>query len=95
MPPHASSDGLAVRAGAGGRVVAFVAEFGSSFSRNLTGHDVRRIVLTPKRGGYTARQSVVQRFPSNDPLGAAIGPDGRLYVTLLISGRVVRYPASV
>jgi glucose/arabinose dehydrogenase len=95
MPPHASSDGLAVRAGAGGRVVAFVAEFGSSFPRNPTGHDVRRIVLTPRGDGYTARQSVVQRFPGNDPLGAAIGPDGRLYVTLLISGRVVRYPANV
>jgi hypothetical protein len=84
-----------VRAGANGRVTAFVAEFGSSFARNPTGHDVRRITLTPHGSGYTARQSVVQRFARNDPLGAAIGPDDRLYVTLLVSGRVIRYPASV
>jgi glucose/arabinose dehydrogenase len=95
MPPHASSDGLAVRAGPGGSVTAFVAEFGSSFARNPTGRDVRRLVLTPKGGGYAVRQSVVQRFPQADPLGAAIGPDGRLYVTLLLSGRVVRYPGTV
>jgi glucose/arabinose dehydrogenase len=95
MPAHASSDGLAVRGRPGGTVTAFVAEFGSSFARNRTGRDVRRIVLTPKGSGYTARQSIVQRFGQSDPLGAAIGPDGRLYVTLLISGRVLRYPAGV
>ena len=25
----------------------------------------------------------------HDPLGAAIGPDGKLYVTLFVTGRVV------
>jgi glucose/arabinose dehydrogenase len=92
LPPHASSDGLAVKRGPGGSTIAYVAEFGSSFSRNHTGHDVRRIVLRPKPGGgYTTKVSVLARFAQNDPLGAAIGPDGDLYVTLLISGKVVRY----
>jgi glucose/arabinose dehydrogenase len=92
LPPHASSDGLAVKPGPGGTTIAYVAEFGSSFPRNHTGHDVRRIVLRPRPGGgYTTKVSVVARFRQNDPLGAAIGPDGDLYVTLLISGKVVRF----
>jgi glucose/arabinose dehydrogenase len=92
LPPHASADGLAVKAGPDGTTVAYVAEFGSSFAANHTGHDIRRIVLRPRAGGgYTSTVSVLARFAQNDPLGAAIGPDGHLYVTLLISGRVVRY----
>jgi hypothetical protein len=27
----------------------------------------------------------------HDPLGAEIGPDGALYVTLFVSGKVVRF----
>jgi glucose/arabinose dehydrogenase len=92
LPAHASSDGIAVKATAGGGAVAYVAQFGSSFPANPTGRDVRRIVLTPRPGGgYATRVSVLARFPYNDPLGAAIGPDGNLYVTLLASGKVVRF----
>jgi glucose/arabinose dehydrogenase len=92
LPPHASSDGLAVKAGPDGSTIAYVAEFGSSFSANHTGHDIRKIVLRPKPGGgYSATISVLASFRQNDPLGAAIGPDGDLYVTLLISGKVLRY----
>lgn len=92
LPPHASSDGLAVKAGPDGSTIAYVAEFGSSFAANPTGHDIRRIVLRPRAGGgYDATVSVLARFRQNDPLGAAIGPDGNLYVTLLISGKVLRY----
>jgi glucose/arabinose dehydrogenase len=91
LPPHASADGLAVKRGPHGTTLAFVAEFGSSFS-NHTGHDVRRIVLRRTGPGrYRTKVSVLAKFPQNDPLGAAIGPDGDLYVTLLISGRVLRY----
>ncbi|MBI5104818.1 MAG: hypothetical protein HZB46_07515 [Solirubrobacterales bacterium] len=92
LPAHASADGLAVKAAPDGGAVAYVAEFGSSFAANRTGRDVRRIRLTPRpRDSYATTVSVLDRFRQNDPLGAAIGPDGDLYVTLLISGRVVRY----
>jgi glucose/arabinose dehydrogenase len=92
LPPHASADGLAVKPRPDGSAVAYVAEYGSSFAASPTGHDIRRIVLTPKGGGWRASQPrVFARLRTNDPLGAAIGPDGDLYVTLLISGRVVRY----
>jgi glucose/arabinose dehydrogenase len=92
LPPHSSSDGLAVKAGPDGSTIAYVAAFGSSFAANYTGHDLRKVVLRPNSaGGYDATVSVVATFGQSDPLGAAIGPDGALYVTLLISGKVLRY----
>jgi glucose/arabinose dehydrogenase len=94
FPPHASSDGLAVTRHWGrGGLTAFVAENGSSFPRAPTGRDVRQVALTRRRdGSYRARVSVFARgFRQNDPLGAAIGPDGRLYVTLFVSGQVRRF----
>lgn len=81
FPAHASSDGLAVA----GRH-AYVAENGSSFAAHPTGSDVRRVDLV------TGRSSILWRSPvRHDPLGATIGPDGDLYVTLLVSGRVIRF----
>jgi glucose/arabinose dehydrogenase len=92
LPPHSSSDGLAVKAAPDGSTIAYVAAFGSSFAANYTGHDLRKVVLRPNSaGGYDATVSVVATFGQSDPLGAAIGPDGALYVTLLISGKVLRY----
>lgn len=83
MPAHASATGVAVDAA--GRF-AYVAQNGSSFSANRTGRDVQRVSLRTGR-----RQRWAGPFAVNDPLGAAFGPDGRLYVTLFASGRVVRY----
>jgi glucose/arabinose dehydrogenase len=81
LAPHASSDGLAIQG-----TTAYVAEVGSSFSANPTGSDVQRVDL---RTGHTSR---LWRSPvAHDPLGAAIGPSGDLYVTLFVSGRVVRF----
>ena len=83
--PHASSDGLAITRHWGKRgLTAFVAENGSSFSNN-TGSDVRIVSL--RTGGATASQTLfASGFRTHDPLGAAIGPDGALYVTLFRSG---------
>jgi glucose/arabinose dehydrogenase len=65
---------------------AFVPRFGSSFEANASGGDVVRV---PLRG-----RARVERFASGfgiqEPLGAAIGPDGGLYVSLWDSGRIVR-----
>ena len=81
FPAHASSDGLAIE-----RRYAYIAENGSSFAANPTGSDVRRVDLV------TGRSSILWRSPvEHDPLGATIGPDGDLYVTLFISGRVIRF----
>ena len=93
LAPHAATGAVAVarRFGRYG-LSAFVAENGSSFSANPTGSDVVRVSL-PRRGrGYRA---VVHRFARgfgrHDPLGAAIGPDGALYVTLYRSAKIVRF----
>lgn len=80
LPAHASSDGLAISGD-----TAYVAENGSSFSANPTGSDVRRVNLR------TGRTSIIWRSPvKHDPLGAAIGPGGSLFVTLFRSGEIVR-----
>jgi len=97
LAPHASADGLAVapRFGASAGAVAFVAENGSSFARNPTGNDVLRIDLTREGSGWRAATArFATGFRPHDPLGAAIGPDGALYVTLWSSGRVVRFAAN-
>jgi len=91
FPAHASSDGLAITKhwGAGG-LTAFIAENGSSFSANPTGRDIRIVRLSA--GARTAREHrFAYGFNQQDPLGATIGPDGALYVTLLISGKVLRF----
>jgi glucose/arabinose dehydrogenase len=82
MPPHASPVGVAVRGN-----VAYVAEAGSRFTQNPTGSDIQRVDLS------TGKRSQFWRSPvPHDPVGAAIGPDGDLYVTLYASGKVVRFP---
>jgi glucose/arabinose dehydrogenase len=78
---HASSDGLAVKGD-----FAYVAENGSTIRDRPTGSDVQRVDLA------TGRRTRIWKSPvAHDPLGAEIGPDGALYVTLLVSGKVVRF----
>jgi glucose/arabinose dehydrogenase len=70
---------------------AFVTRFGSTFRENPTGGDVVRIPLA--RLGRR-RTAPVHRFATGfghqEPLGAALGPGGALYVSLWQSGRIVR-----
>jgi glucose/arabinose dehydrogenase len=81
FPAHASTDGLAVKGN-----VAYVAQNGSTLRRHAVGSDVQRVNL------LTARRTRIWKSPvAHDPLGAAIGPDGHLYVTLFVSGKVVRF----
>ena len=84
FPPHASTDGLAVRGH-----FAYVAQNGSAFAANPTGNDVQCVNLRTRKRRRLWKASV-----SHDPLGAAIGPDQRLYVTLFRSGRVVSFDVS-
>jgi len=82
FPAHASTDGLAVKGD-----VAYVAQNGSTIRRHAVGNDVQRVDLV------TGTRTRVWKSPvAHDPLGAAIGPDGRLYVTLFLSGKVVSFP---
>jgi glucose/arabinose dehydrogenase len=81
LPAHASTDGLAVKGD-----VAYVAQNGSTIRRHPVGNDVQRIDL------LTRRRTRLWKSPvAHDPLGAEIGPDGDLYVTLFLSGKVVRF----
>ncbi len=78
---HASADGIAVKGD-----VAYVAENGSSVPANPSGSIVVRVDLN------THARTTFWRSPvKHDPLGAAIGPDGALYVTLFNSDRVIRF----
>jgi glucose/arabinose dehydrogenase len=81
FPAHASTDGLAVKGD-----VAYVAQNGSTIRRHAVGNDVQRVDLVTKRRTRLWRSPV-----AHDPLGAEIGPDGDLYVTLFLSGKVVRF----
>jgi glucose/arabinose dehydrogenase len=81
FPAHASSDGLAVKGD-----VAYVAQNGSTIRKHPVGNDVQRVDLA------TGKRTRLWKSPvAHDPLGAAIGPDGRLYVTLFLSGKVVSF----
>ena len=81
FPAHASTDGLAVKGG-----VAYVAQNGSTIRTHPVGNDVQRVNLA------TGARTRLWKSPvGHDPLGAAIGPDGRLYVTLFLSGKVVSF----
>src|SRR4051794_2261440 len=92
LAPH-SAPGAVVVARRFGRwgPSAFVTRFGSTFRENPTGGDVVRVSLAHLGRRRTAP---VQRFATGfgheEPLGATLGPDGALYVSLWKSGRVVR-----
>jgi glucose/arabinose dehydrogenase len=81
FPAHASTDGLAVKGD-----VAYVAQNGSTIRKHPVGSDVQQVDLAAGR-----RTRLWQSPVEHDPLGAAIGPDGRLYVTLFLSGEVVSF----
>ena len=92
LAPH-SAPGAVVVARRFGRwgPSAFVTRFGSTFRENPTGGDVVRVPLD--RLGRR-RSAPVRRFATGfghqEPLGAALGPGGALYVSLWQSGRIVR-----
>ena len=94
LPAHAGVGGVAVTRDWGGRgLTAFVAESGSAVPGVDAGRELRRIALRRRAGGgYDAVSSVFATgFGEQDPLGAAIGPGGALYVTLFATGAVVRF----
>ena len=92
LAPHSAPGAVAVvrRFGPWGPS-AFVTRFGSTFRANPTGGDVVRVPLDGRPGPRGAR---VERFATGfghqEPLGAAVGPGGALYVSLWKSGRIVR-----
>ena len=80
FPSHSSPEGLAVKGD-----VAFVADQGSSVAQTPAASEIVRVDLD------TGRTSVFWRAPrQHDLVAIAIGPDGDLYATLLVSGQVVR-----
>jgi glucose/arabinose dehydrogenase len=92
LAPH-SAPGAVVVARRFGRwgPSAFVTRFGSTFRENPTGGDVVRVSLSHLgRRRTTPVQRFATGFGHEEPLGAALGPDGALYVSLWKSGRVVR-----
>lgn len=93
FPPHASADGMAVASSFGAYgLSAFVAQNGSAFPMVHTGNKVVRVALSKQGGRWTGKVvPFASGFRTFDPLGAALGPDGALYVTLWTSGAVVRF----
>jgi glucose/arabinose dehydrogenase len=88
MPAHSAASGVAVAEDFGSLGPSvFVALFGSTFDKPPTGGEVVRI---PLHGGRPSRRAVpfARDVGSQEPLGLAMGPDQRLYVTLWKSGRV-------
>jgi glucose/arabinose dehydrogenase len=78
---HATPSGVAVTGD-----IAYVVENGSSFLQNPTGSDIQRVDLR------TGQHTLFWRSPvKHDPVGAAIGPDGNLYVTLIASGEIIEF----
>lgn len=92
LAPHAAAGGVAVspRRGPFG-LSAYVAENGSTNASPPTGNLVVRVSMRPAGSGYRATvHPFASGFAPHDPLGAAIGPDGALYIALHSSGKVVR-----
>lgn len=93
FPPHGAPGAVAAtrRFGRFGRSV-FVPLFGSSFGKARTGGVVMRVAV---RGRGSRLRGTVHRFATGfglqDPLGAAVGPDGSLYVTRWGHSSVVRF----
>jgi glucose/arabinose dehydrogenase len=93
LEEHAAAAGVAVSEDwAGQGPTAFVAENGSSFPRNPTGNDVVAVRLQGSGSRLRGRvERFARGFADRDPVGAAIGPDGALYVTLVKSNEIVRF----
>jgi glucose/arabinose dehydrogenase len=92
LAPHSAPGAIAVarRFGRWGPT-AFVTRFGSTFRANPTGGDVVRVSLARLGRRRTAPLArFATGFGHQEPLGAAIGPGGALYVSLWKSGRIVR-----
>jgi glucose/arabinose dehydrogenase len=92
LDPHAAAGGVAVSP-AWGRSgpTAFVAQNGSSF-RDGGGNDVVSVALSGSGASLRGDARTFARgFSAHDPLGAAIGPGGALFVTLHRTGSVVRF----
>ncbi|MCC6833287.1 MAG: PQQ-dependent sugar dehydrogenase [Thermoleophilia bacterium] len=90
---HASTDGIAVtrRFGALG-LSAFVANNGSTLFDDPPTTSVQRVALRRTGGRYAARLlPFASGFRKYDPLGLAMGPNGALYLTLWLSGKVMRF----
>jgi glucose/arabinose dehydrogenase len=89
LPAHAAAGGVAATLDWDGKPAVFVTENGSTIRDTPVGSDVR--VVRPDATPGHVPKVFARGFREHDPLGAAIGPDGALYVTLWESGRVVRF----
>ena len=91
LPAHAAAGGVAATMDWGGEPAVFVATNGSTIRDDPVGSDVRLVRFFGVPPGSVRAIVFARGFKPHDPLGAAIGPDGALYVTLWESGRVVRF----
>jgi glucose/arabinose dehydrogenase len=92
LASHAAPGAVAVAPRSPTRATAFVPQFGSSFDAHPTGGGIVAISLTRRAGRWHARTRPFARgLGRQNPLGAAIGPDGDLYVSLWSRGRIVRF----
>jgi hypothetical protein len=81
FPSHSTPEGVVVKDD-----VAYVADYGSSVPQYPEATEIVRVDLK------TGHVNVFWRSPvKGDLIGLALGPDGALYATLLVSGKVLRF----
>jgi glucose/arabinose dehydrogenase len=93
LAPHAAPGAVAVARMSPKAATAYVTEFGSSFDAQPTGGDIVELRMTRREGRWLAR---TRRFATGlgrqNPLGAVVGPDGALYVSLWSRQEILRFP---
>jgi glucose/arabinose dehydrogenase len=92
LAAHSAPGALAIAPGRDGAPVVYMPRFGSSFAARPTGGDVVAIRLERDgRRWRTQVRSFAKGLGRQNPLGAAVGADGRLYVSLWSRGEIVRF----
>jgi glucose/arabinose dehydrogenase len=93
LDPHAAPGAVAVVRTSPTAATAYVTEFGSSFDAQPTGGDVVALRLTRRGDRWSAvRRRFALGLGRQNPLGAVIGNDNALYVSLWRSQKIVRFP---
>jgi glucose/arabinose dehydrogenase len=92
LAPHAAPGAVTVVRRSPTTATAYVTQFGSSFDAQPTGGDIVALDLTLGADGWAAdKRRFARGLGRRNPLGAVVGPDGALYVSLWSRRQIVRF----